>query len=179
MIWAAKGRSKDTVGAFFDALGDRAASREFVTADGAAWITDVVAERAPDAIVSLDTFHVVGWATKARHEVRRQEWNKLRTARQAQAAKEFTGLRFLLRRNWENVTMGQREVIWALETANRHTFRAFQLKKSSATSSPCPCSKPGRRSTTGSPTRRAPSSRPVREARPHHPRATGPRWKRP
>jgi hypothetical protein len=42
-------------------------------------------------------------------------------------AKEFKGLRFVLRRNWENLTMGQREVIWALETANRRTFRAFQL----------------------------------------------------
>jgi hypothetical protein len=61
--------------------------------------------------------------------VRRQEWNKLRSARQAQAAKEFKGLRFLLRRNWEKLTVGQREVIWALETANRRTFRAFQLKE--------------------------------------------------
>lgn len=129
VIWAAKGRSKDTVGAFFDALGNRAASLEFVTAEGAAWITDVVAERAPDAIVCLDTFHVIGWATKALDEVRRQEWNKLRSAGQAQAAEEFKGLRFLLRRNWENLTMGQREVIWALETANRRTFRAFQLKE--------------------------------------------------
>ena len=97
--------------------------------DGAAWITDVVAERAPDAIFCLDTFHVIGWATKALDEVRRHEWNKLRSAGQAQAAKEFKGLRFLLRRNWENLTMGQREVIWALETANRRTFRAFQLKE--------------------------------------------------
>jgi hypothetical protein len=61
--------------------------------------------------------------------VRRQEWNKLRSAGQAQAAKEFKGLQFLLRRNWENLTMGQREVIWALETADRRTFRAFQLKE--------------------------------------------------
>ena len=41
----------------------------------------------------------------------------------------FKGLRFLLRRNWENLTMSQREVIWALEAANRRTFRAFQLKE--------------------------------------------------
>jgi transposase len=130
VIWAAKGRSKDTVGAFFDALGDdRAAQLEFVTADGATWITDVVAERC-DAIVCLDTFHVIGWATKALDEVRRQEWNKLRQAgRAGGAAKEFKGLRFLLRRNWANLTMGQRETIWALEAANRRTFRAFQLKE--------------------------------------------------
>lgn len=130
VIWAAKGRSKDTVGVFFDALGDdRAAGLQFVTADGATWITDVVAERAPDAVVCLDTFHVVGWATTALDEVRREEWNKLRRAGRTNAAKEFKGLRFLLRRNWENLTMGQREVIWALEGANRRTFRAFQLKE--------------------------------------------------
>ncbi|MEJ5234153.1 MAG: transposase, partial [Geminicoccaceae bacterium] len=109
VIWAARGRSKDTVAAFFDTLGDRAARLEFVTADGATWITDVVAERAPQAIVCLDTFHVVGWATNALDEVRRIEWNKLRQAGRAHAAKEFKGLRFLLRRNWANLTMGQRE----------------------------------------------------------------------
>ena len=53
VVWAAKGRSKATVGEFFDALGDRAAAIQFVSADGATWITDVVAERAPDAIVCL------------------------------------------------------------------------------------------------------------------------------
>ncbi len=129
VIWAAKGRSKQTVGTFFDALGARAADLQFVTADGAVWITDVVAQRAPDAIVCLDTFHVIGWATKALDEVRRQEWNKLRDAGAAKAAKAFKGLRFLLRRNWENLTMGQRDTIWALESANRRMFRAFQLKE--------------------------------------------------
>lgn len=129
VIWAHDGRSKETVGAFFDALGDRAELLAFVTADGAGWIRDVVAERAPDAIVCLDTFHVIKWATDALDEVRRVEWNRLRDSGAKHAAKEFKGLRFLLRRNWENLTMRQRETIWALETANRRTFRAFELKE--------------------------------------------------
>ncbi len=129
VVWAADGRSKATVGAFFDDLGPRADAVAFVTADGAGWIRDVVAVRAPDAIVCIDTFHVVSWATDALDEVRRQEWNKLRDAGAARAAKQFKGLRFLLRRNWENLTMRQRETIWALETANRRTFRAFELKE--------------------------------------------------
>lgn len=130
VIWAAKGRSKDTVGKFFDALGHERAERlEFVTADGATWITDVVALRAPRAIVCLDTFHVIGWATTALDEVRRAEWNGLRRAGRAKAAKEFKGLRFLLRRNWENLSMRQRETIKALDGVNRRTFRAFQLKE--------------------------------------------------
>ncbi len=130
VIWAAKGRSKETVGLFFDALGaERAAELSFVTADGAEWIRAVVAERAPDAVVCIDTFHVVSWATDALDEVRRAEWNRLRSAGAAGAAKEFKGLRFLLRRNWENLTIAQRGTIRDLETANRRTFRAWQLKE--------------------------------------------------
>jgi transposase len=130
VIWAAKGRSKATVGEFFDALGpERARALRFVTADGADWIRDVVAERAPDAVVCLDTFHVIGWATDALDQVRRGEWNRLRQAGAADAAKEFKGLRFLLRRNWENLTGGQRAIIRELEKANRRTFRAWQLKE--------------------------------------------------
>lgn len=129
VIWAKKGRSKATVETFFDALGERAGDLQFVTADGAGWITDVVAERAPDAIVCLDTFHVISWATDALDEVRREEWNKLRQAGAAKAAKEFKGLRFLLRRNWENLTAGQKGVIRDLERANKRTFRAWQLKE--------------------------------------------------
>ncbi len=66
VIWAAKGRSKETVGAFFDALGEkRCAELAFVSCDGAEWIRTVVADRATEAIVCLDTFHVVKWATDA------------------------------------------------------------------------------------------------------------------
>jgi len=79
--------------------------------------------------VCLDTFHVIGWATKALDEVRREEWNKLRRAGRAKAAKEFKGLRFLLRRNWEHLTSGQRGVIRDLEGANRRTFWAWQMKE--------------------------------------------------
>jgi transposase len=63
VIWAARGRSKAMVGEYFDALGKRAENLQFVIADGATWITEAAAERAPDAIVRLDTSRVIGWAT--------------------------------------------------------------------------------------------------------------------
>jgi transposase len=130
VIWAAKGRSKDTVGAFFDALGDeRAANLGFVTCDGAEWIRAVVAERAKGATICLDTFHLIGWATDALDEVRREEWNRLRRTGGAKAAKEFKGLRWMLLRNWENLTSPQKGVIRHLERANRRAFRAWQLKE--------------------------------------------------
>lgn len=130
VIWAHKGRSKETVNLFFDALGaERAAELGFVTADGAEWIRLVVAERAPDAVVCLDTFHVIGWATDAVDQVRRAEWNTLRAAGDADAAKEFKGLRWVLLRNWENLRGKQQGVIRDLERANRRMFRAWQLKE--------------------------------------------------
>ncbi|MGI8776390.1 MAG: ISL3 family transposase [Acidimicrobiales bacterium] len=130
VVWAAKGRSKDTVEAFFAALGDeRSAALRFVTCDGAEWIRTVVADKAPDAIVCLDTFHVISWATDALDEVRRGEWNQLRRTGGAAAAKEMKGLRWLLLRNWENLSGTQRGVVRELEKANRRMFRAWQLKE--------------------------------------------------
>ncbi len=119
---------QEVVGAFFDALGpERAARLAFVSADGADWIRIVVAERAPDAVVCLDTFHLVSWATGAVDEGRRTEWNTLRAAGAAHAAKQFKGLRWVLLRNWENLSGRQKGVIRDLEQANRRMFRAWQL----------------------------------------------------
>jgi len=79
--------------------------------------------------VCLDTFHVIGWATDAVDQVRRAEWNTLRAAGDADAAKEFKGLRWILLRNWENLRGKQRGVIRSLGHANRRMFRAWQLKE--------------------------------------------------
>jgi transposase len=130
VIWAAEGRSKATVTKFFDDLGpERTAQLNFVTCDGAEWIHTVVAEHAPDAIICLDTFHVVGWATKALDECRRGEWNRLRQHGGANIARQVKGLRWILLRNWENLTSNQRDVIRDLEETNRRLTRGYQLKE--------------------------------------------------
>lgn len=130
VIWAAKGRSKQVVGEFFDLLGSvRAAELGFVTCDGAEWIRAVLTERVPEAVVCIDTFHVIGWATDAVDQVRRDEWNRLRQAGGATAAKQMKGMRFLFLRNWENLTGPQKGVIRGLARANGRTFRGWQLKE--------------------------------------------------
>ena len=50
-----------------------------VSADGAAWIA-TVSRAAPQAVRCADPFHVVGWATEALDEVRRQAWHDARAA---------------------------------------------------------------------------------------------------
>ena len=130
VIWAAEGRSKAVVGDFFDELGpDRTTQLGFVTCDGAEWIRTVVAARAPDAMICIDTFHVISWATDALDTVRRQEWNRLRQTGGAKAAKAVKGLRWVLLRNWEHLATKQRTVIRELARANGRMFRGWQLKE--------------------------------------------------
>ena len=66
LVWAGKNRNMETLGRFFDHLGtERARQLTHVSADGAQWIHDVVTARAPAAVLCLDAFHVVAWATEA------------------------------------------------------------------------------------------------------------------
>ena len=81
LVWAAPGRDKATLNAFFDRLGpERCAQITHVSADGADWISGVVAERCVNAVRCADPFHVVAWATDALDEVRRAAWNEARGA---------------------------------------------------------------------------------------------------
>jgi len=71
LVWAREGRNKDTLEKFFDELGaERAAELTHVSADGAEWIHAVVRDKAPQAVICLDPFHVVMWAMKALDKVR-------------------------------------------------------------------------------------------------------------
>lgn len=78
VVWVANTYNTATLGSFFDQLADQAAGLEFVTADGAKWVHDLVAKRAPQAEICLDAFHIVAWATDAVDEVRRSQWQQLR-----------------------------------------------------------------------------------------------------
>jgi transposase len=69
------------------------------------------------------------WATPALDDVRRAEWNTLRRNDGAAAAKEFKGLRWMLMRNWENLSPKQKGTIRDLERANKRSFRRWQLKE--------------------------------------------------
>jgi transposase len=100
IIWAAEGRNKETLAKFFDDLGeDRAGLLTRVPADGADWIHDVVREKAPQALICLDAFHVVRWAGEKLDELRRWVAGELRAAGKAgEAASLGQGMR-ALRRN--------------------------------------------------------------------------------
>jgi transposase len=137
LVWAAPGRDKATLNAFFDALGqERCAAVTHVSADGADWIAAVVAARCPAAVRCADPFHVVAWATDALDEVRRAAWNTARGAvtqrragRASGHAKAVKGARYALWKNPGDLTEKQQaKLAWVARTDPR-LYRAYLLKE--------------------------------------------------
>ena len=149
LVWAAPGQDKATLGRFFDALGaERSARITHVSADGAAWIATVVAERCPNAVRCADPFHVVKWATEALDDVRRAEWaearkqarlNEARTAGRpahdapprphSDRARLMMHCRYTLWKNPENLTEKQQlKLAWVVQ-ASPTLHRAYLLKE--------------------------------------------------
>lgn len=77
VVWCAPGHGRRVVDAFFSGLtAEQRAGIELVSADGARWIADAVAQWLPQATRCVDPFHVVCWATEALDEVRKQAWRE-------------------------------------------------------------------------------------------------------
>jgi transposase len=130
LVWAAAGRDTATVLRFFDALGpQRSALLTHVSADGADWIHAAVTARAPDAVLGLDPFHVVAWATKALDEVRRGLVNDLRHAGKHDQAKSLKGSRWALLKNPHDLSVEQRTTLAGIAATNRGLYRAYLLKE--------------------------------------------------
>lgn len=130
LIWAAPGRDSKTVHAFFDALGaERCALLTHVSADGAEWIHGPVRARAPQAVLCLDAFHIVAWATKALDATRRDVWNDLRREGHQEQASSLKGSRWALVKNPGDLTGEQRTTLAKIAKTNNGLYRAYLLKE--------------------------------------------------
>lgn len=141
LVWAAAGRDEATLRGFFDLLGpDRAAEITHVSADAAAWIAKVVAERCPHAVRCADPFHVVAWATDALDVVRREVWNEAAGRRRTEvatgrahaaegAARTIKRARYALWKNPENLTDNQRTTLAWIAKTDPRLYRAYLLKE--------------------------------------------------
>lgn len=130
LVWAAEGRTKATVEAFFDALGvKRAAKLELVTADAANWIGNVVRKRAPQATLCLDPFHIVQWAQKALDKVRRKKWRELKDKGPKGLALDLQRMRFALWRGPADHSEKQKTRMASIKRHNKPLYRAYLLKE--------------------------------------------------
>ena len=145
----APGHDMATLQTFFDLLGpQRGAQITHVSADGADFISTMVAKNCPAAVRCADPFHVMRWATNALDDVRRQAWNDARRLARAtekrgpgrppagspprpatERARGFTGARYALWKNPENLTEKQRAKLEWIARTDPRLYRAYQLKE--------------------------------------------------
>jgi transposase len=133
LVYAAEGRNAETVSAFFEALGpERCKQIEFVSADGALWIEDMVRQHCPSATLCTDPFHVVKWATDALDRVRRDVWNRLRRSHDLGdrvLAESLKRSRYALWKNPDNLTQHQQHKLAEIQRVNNPLWRAYLLKE--------------------------------------------------
>jgi transposase len=130
LVWAAAGRDRQTVLAFFDALGEeRCKQIELVSCDMASWIAGPVAERCPHAERCVDPFHLIQLATDALDVVRREVWNEARRQGNMELARDLKGARFAVWKNPENLTDRQRAKLTTIQKTNTKLYRAYLLKE--------------------------------------------------
>jgi transposase len=141
LVWAAPGRNEATLRRFFTALGpDRTALITHVSADSASWVTGVVTEKCPGAVLAADPFHIVKWATEALDEVRRDAWNTARAAGQTRQhgygrrdatgdARKLKNARYALWKNPENLTARQQAKLEWIAKTDPRLYRAYLLKE--------------------------------------------------
>ena len=130
LLWIAEGHSKASLAGFWAELGPEGCARiALVSADGADWIFNAVRDHCRNAVICLDPFHVVAWATKALDEVRRSVWSAARRAGQTAAASDVKGARYALWKNPQDLTARQRTKLAAIAETNRPLYRAYLLKE--------------------------------------------------
>jgi transposase len=127
IVWAAPGKSRAVLRAFFDQLGEDGCARlEAVSADmHGAW-AEVIRARAPGAVICTDPFHVVRAAGEALETLRRQDWQRLRKEDPDRAV-WLKGTRFVLRRRADTLTEGERTLVEELAVTNERVYRGWLL----------------------------------------------------
>ena len=111
------------------AIFARASRLTAVSMDMTGGYAKSVRERAPQAVIVIDNYHVVQLATKALDEVRREYWNELRHAGQSTAAKQFKHDGWALLKNPDDLTGQQAATLAAIRSGGGKVARAWVMKE--------------------------------------------------
>jgi transposase len=130
VVWAAPGRSADTLRSFFDVLGpERCAAIKWATIDMAAGYARAIKERLPNAQIVFDRFHVQRLAGDAVDKVRREQLRDLRGTEEGRA---LFRMRFALWKNPWNLKSSEKRRLSELPRTNAPLYRAYLLKEALA-----------------------------------------------
>jgi transposase len=126
-VFVTEGRTREAVGQFFDELGpERAEQVAVVTMDMAAPYVEEVKERAPNAEIGFDPFHVVKLANEAIQQVRRAE---VRDNKGLPEAAVLKGARWSLLKAPESQTPTDQLRLSLVAAFNQRVYRAYLLKE--------------------------------------------------
>jgi len=130
VVWAAPGRSTETLRSFFDELGpERCQAIEAATIDMAAGYIKAIVEEIPHARVVFDRFHVQRLASDAVDTVRREQ---LRELRGTDEGRDLFRSRFALLKNPWNLTPREHRKLATIQQTNARLYRAYLLKEALA-----------------------------------------------
>lgn len=126
LLWSGEGRSEDTLRKFFKYIGPEKASQlQGICCDMWMPYLNVIEEKAPNALLVFDKFHIVRHLMEAVDRVRRSEI--------AQKGKEHKQLmkhtRYIWLKNPWNLTDKQKVKLGSLEKLNLKINRAYLLKE--------------------------------------------------
>jgi transposase len=130
IVWGKAGKDTETLTAFFDALpAGAAAGIKAVSMDMGPAYAKAVRDRAPEAVLCFDPFHVVKLVTDALEALRRQVWQAARALPDKRIAKAFKGARWALLKNPGDLTDTQAETLREMKRSGGILWRAYQLKE--------------------------------------------------
>lgn len=128
VVWAAEGKSSETLTRFFHELGpERCQAIEVISMDMSAAYAKSAALCVPQAEVVYDRFHVVRLLSDAIDQIRREEGQRVASEAQRKALKSS---RFALLKNPWNLSRGERQKLSDIQRTNRRLYRAYLLKES-------------------------------------------------
>lgn len=126
-VWVGEGRSQQTVSGFFDELGpERSKKLKVVSMDMCAPYIAEVSDRAPNAQICFDPFHVVKLANEAVHDLRRTEARERKGTSEAAVLK---GSRWALLKAPESLRAEERLRIADVAALNKRVYRGYLLKE--------------------------------------------------
>ena len=133
IVWAAEGKSSETLNAFFDELGkERAAALKTITIDMSPAFIKSIEARATNAQIVFDLFHVLKLAGDALEKVRREITSNHRRLKDSAAAAAVKKSRFALLKNPWNLQPKEWDKLCEIQRHNAPLYRAYLLKESLA-----------------------------------------------
>lgn len=129
VVWAGKGRGAATLERFLDELGEQETAKiRAVSIDMSGGYQKALRERAAQATVCFDPFHVVALANRAIDELRRTLWNQLGKSDQG-AGRLVKGTRWALLKDPGALTDTQKGTLALLAKINSPLYRGYLLKE--------------------------------------------------